>query len=82
MSNCAISQICAYEPSIYVRDPNTVYLCPNSVVYKYGQNHFNLHGRILTSLFLNLLAGRLALTNLEGWAFWLASRWKEKKHMV
>ena len=37
-----------------------------------------LHGKILTSLFLNLFTGKLALTNLLGLAFMLAKRWKEK----
>ena len=32
-----------------------------------------LHGCILSSLFLNLFAGILALTNRDGWAFWLAN---------
>ena len=38
-----------------------------------------LQGKILTSLFLNLFTGKLALTNLLGLAFMLARRWNKEK---
>ena len=42
-------------------------------VHKYETLKY-LQGKILTSLFLNLFTGKLALTNLFGLAFILAKR--------